>query len=40
MSYVKLDGTNVIFFGANYDHINIKNIYKAMNLVKPDCVLL
>lgn len=33
--------TNVIFFGANFDNeFPAKNLYKALNVAKPDCVLV
>jgi hypothetical protein len=31
---------NVIYFGSDYEGIPMKNIYKALNLVRPDIVLL
>ena len=48
ISYLRLqnseeaeDVSNVVFFGANYDdYFPIKNLYKAMNLVKPDAILV
>lgn len=48
MSYVKLHSkaredefTNVVFFGANYlDSYPIKNLYKALNVFKPDALLV
>jgi len=47
MTYVRLkhperhDAANVILFGAQFDeHFPIKNLYKALNVVKPDCLLL
>ena len=33
--------SNVIFFGANYDEsFPIKNLYKALNVVRPDALLV
>ena len=33
--------TNVIFFGANFDNeFPAKNLYKALNVAKPDVVLV
>ena len=44
MSYLRLqndDYSNVIFFGAKYDeNFPIKNLYKALNLIKPDALLV
>lgn len=47
MSYVRLDSNgvnqaNVILFGANMkaDEFPIKNIYKALNVIKPDALLV
>ena len=48
MSYLKLyrkdseqEFTNVVFFGANYlDSYPIKNLYKALNIFKPDALLV
>lgn len=48
ISYVRLlnsqnekDFTNVILFGANYnEYFPIKNIYKALNIIKPDALLV
>ena len=48
MSYIKLhnsqndqDFTNVILFGANYnEYFPIKNVYKALNIIKPDALLV
>ncbi len=31
---------SVVFFGADYENINIKNLYKAMTVAKPDLVLV
>jgi len=31
---------SVVFFGADYENINIKNLYKAMTVAKPDVVLV
>ena len=31
---------NVILFGADYGSIQSKSIYKALNVVKPDVILL
>jgi len=33
-------GKNVIFFGADYEQLEIKNLYKALNVAKPDLVLV
>lgn len=49
MTYIKLKSkdkertqqTNVIFFGANFDNeFPAKNLYKALNVAKPDCVMV
>ena len=41
MSYVRSQtGKNVIFFGADYEKLEIKNLYKALNVAKPDLVLV
>jgi hypothetical protein len=45
MSYLRLadenNNSNVIFFGAKYDsNFPIKNLYKALNLIKPDALLV
>ena len=33
--------TNVIFFGANFnDEFPVKNLYKALNVAKPDMVMV
>jgi len=33
--------SNVIFFGANYDEsFPIKNLYKALNVIRPDALLV
>ena len=33
--------SNVLFFGANYDnYFPIKNLYKALNTIRPDALLL
>ncbi len=41
VSFVRSEtGKNVIFFGADYDKIEIKNLYKALNVAKPDLVLV
>jgi hypothetical protein len=29
-------GKNVIFFGADYEQLEVKNLYKALNVAKPD----
>ena len=31
---------NIIFFGADFDTLNMKNLYKAMNVAKPDLVMV
>jgi hypothetical protein len=31
---------NIIFFGADYDKIEMKNLYKALTVSKPDIVLV
>ena len=33
---------NVIFFGANFDEdsMPVKNLYKALNVAKPDLVMV
>ena len=31
---------NVIFVGADFEDFEVKNLYKSLNLVKPDIVLL
>ena len=47
MTYVRLvnpidnQSTNVILFGANFDDdFPLKNLYKALNVVRPDTLLL
>ena len=44
VTYVQIEGpnrnANVILMGADFDKLEVKNIYKALNLVKPDIVLL
>lgn len=34
------DGRNVVIFGADYSELNVKNLYKALNVAKPDVVLV
>lgn len=36
----KQRAANVIFMGADYDNFEVKNMYKALNVAKPDIVLL
>ena len=31
---------NAIFVGADYENFEVKNMYKSLNLVKPDVILL
>lgn len=31
---------NIIFFGANYNNLDAKNLYKALNVAKPDLVMV
>lgn len=48
VTYVQIDqqvkdkhrSSNVILMGADYENFEEKNIYKALNLVKPDAILL
>ena len=46
ISYLRLPNkrglnANVMFFGANYnDDFPVKNLYKALNVIKPDTVLV
>lgn len=46
MSYYRLENqngssSNVILFGANYNaDFPLKNLYKALNLCKPDAIVL
>ena len=43
ISYVRLPDTesNIIFFGPNSNEkFELKNLYKALNMIKPDCVLM
>ena len=46
VTYVQLDNeelgwhANVIFIGADYKEFEVKNLYKALNVIKPDVVLL
>lgn len=41
MSFIRTEqGKNVIFFGADYDKIEMKSLYKALNVSKPDLVMV
>lgn len=41
MTYVRLKDSNLIFFGANFtNEFPAKNLYKALNVAKPDSVLV
>ena len=47
MTYLRLKNpisekeSNVVFFGANFDEdFPIKNLYKALNVIKPDALLV
>jgi len=40
VTYVKLDNNNMIFIGCSQYETPLKNIYKALNLAKPDCIVL
>jgi hypothetical protein len=46
MSYLRLlnkkeEVANVVFFGANYSsNYPMKNLYKALNIIKPDTLLV
>ena len=41
VTYVQLeDRANVIFMGADYSNFELKNLYKSLNLIKPDLVML
>jgi len=46
MSYYRLENpnqtsSNVVLFGANYNaDFKLKNLYKALNLIKPDAVVI
>lgn len=49
VTYVRLEGSlsegrkreaNAIFIGADYENFEVKNLYKSLNLVKPDVVVL
>jgi hypothetical protein len=32
--------TNVILFGADYKELPVKNLYKALNVAKPDLIMM
>ena len=32
--------SNVLFFSSDFSKLKMKNVYKALNLVKPDIILL
>lgn len=41
VSFVRsTNAKNIIFFGADYENIEMKNLYKAMTIAKPDLVLV
>ena len=47
MSYLRVahpdhdSSANVVFFGANYnDYFPVKNLYKAMSIIKPDAIVV
>ena len=48
VTYVQLEGkvagrernANGIFIGADYENFEVKNLYKSLNLVKPDVIVL
>ena len=40
VTYKRHNESNVIFVGANYNNISLKNIYKLLNSAKPDLVLI
>jgi hypothetical protein len=36
----KTRAANVVFVGADYEDFEVKKLYKSLNVIKPDLVLL
>ena len=40
MAHDKTRAANVLFVGADYEDFEVKKLYKSLNVIKPDLVLL